>query len=71
MNANNSNPLRLRDGNPLRYAAERGHLEIINFLVSKGADTKNKNMALGLAAQHGHLEVVKYLESVGAKAEAE
>lgn len=51
-------------------ASSEGHLEIVKFLVSKGADLNIKNKygytALMKAANEGHLEVVKFLVKSGA-----
>lgn len=55
----------------LTVAAERGHLDIVRFLVARGADVKRSSIdarqrvsgriALMAAAENGHCEVVKYL----------
>ena len=49
----------------LMWAAHRGHLEQVKFLVEKGADpslvTGNNNTALHLAAREGHEHVADYL----------
>jgi hypothetical protein len=51
----------------LRWAAEKGHLDMIKYLVSQGADvTACNNMAIRWAARKGQLEVVQYLVSQGA-----
>jgi len=42
----------------LSLAAESGHLNIVQYLVSKGEYNES---ALRLAAQYGHLNIVKYL----------
>src|SRR5688500_17298253 len=52
--------------NALHMAVYWGHLEIVKYLVEKGANInyvipKNGNTALLTAASCGHLEVVKYL----------
>ncbi len=50
----------------LRDAVMNGHLEMVRYLVSKGADIHAEdNEALGWAAEYGHLEVVSYLVSQG------
>ena len=53
------------DDEALRYAAERGHLEIVKYLVEEcGANVHAKDdYALHLAADRGHLGIVKYLKS--------
>jgi hypothetical protein len=46
----------------LCYGAENGHLEIVQYLVEKGADIHVDNdYALLFSAENGHLDVVKYL----------
>ncbi|XP_069680681.1 uncharacterized protein [Periplaneta americana] len=50
---------------PLMYAARRGHLNIVKYLVDQGADTSlcdshNQN-AFMYAVRGGHLEVVRFL----------
>ena len=51
------------------WAALYGHLQIIEYLVSKGADVEiADNCSITWAATNGHLEVVKYLVSKGANA---
>ncbi len=48
-------------------ASENGHLEIVKYLVSLGADVRAlDNYAVRYASENGHLETVKYLTSVGA-----
>jgi len=62
----------------LRYAVEKGHLDIVKFLVSKGAniyaqDNRALHRAsepLRIAAEKGYLEIVQYLVSVGANIHA-
>lgn len=50
---------------PLWCASAAGHLKIVKYLVSKGADvnstTKSNSTALRAACFDGHLEIVKYL----------
>ena len=46
----------------LRNAARNGHVEIVKYLITNGANVHaNNNQALRNAALGGHLEVVKYL----------
>ena len=55
-----------KDGeSPLIFASEEGHLDVVKYLVSKGADP-NKQDARGytpidFAAANGHHDVVEYL----------
>jgi hypothetical protein len=47
-------------------ASESGHLKIVQYLISMGADPEaNDNEAIKSACMEGQLEVVKYLVSVG------
>ncbi|QTF49398.1 putative ankyrin repeat protein [Acanthamoeba polyphaga mimivirus] len=49
-------------------ASEEGHLEVVKYLVSLGADIRAHNdYAVRMASMDGHHEVVKYLLSLGAK----
>ena len=49
----------------LRWAAARGHLDIVKYLVSKGANMHDcHKTTLRGAASNGHLDIVKYLESI-------
>ena len=62
-------------------AAEQGHLEIVRFLVDKGADVHARiwnerggrtdagewRTALSQARKNRHTAVVQYLESLGAR----
>lgn len=51
----------------LSAAAEYGHLDIVAYLISVGADIHSfEDIALTIAAEAGHLEVVKYLVTAGA-----
>ena len=46
---------------------KNGHLEIVKYLVSLGADIRSYNdYAVRWASRYGHLEVVKYLVSLEA-----
>ena len=48
-------------------SAIHGHLEVVKFLVDKGANVSADNdYALRWSANGGHLEVVKFLVSQGA-----
>ena len=50
----------------LQSAAENGHLNIVQYLVSIGANIHaSDDQALRLAAENGHLEIVQYLVSIG------
>ena len=59
----------------LHYAADKGCLNIVEFLISIGAVVNVTNMwektPLHSAANNGHLEVVKCLVENGARIEAE
>ena len=51
----------------LNIACSLGHIKIVKYFVSLGADIHNYyNRAIKLACQYGHLEVVKYLYESGA-----
>ena len=54
-------------------ASRNGHLEMVKYLVSLGADIQSKNdWAVRLASLKGHLEVVnKYIVSLGADIRSE
>jgi ankyrin repeat protein len=53
---------------PLHIAAEKGHHEIFEFLVDKGADllavTKTGQSVVHLACQNGHLEILESFEKL-------
>jgi len=53
------------DLTPLHYAANNGHLSVIEYLVNQKADISKKGKddcsPLHLAASNGHLDVVEYL----------
>ena len=52
-------------------ASKNGHLHVVEFLVSKGADIHAHNdYALKWASENGHLSVVKFLVSKGANIHA-
>ena len=51
----------------LKISAEKGHLEVVEYLVEHGVDIHTKNnQALIFASIKGHLDVVKYLVEKGA-----
>ena len=54
----------------LCVAAEKGHLDIIRYLVEKGSDIEKEDSygwtPIGNAASHGHLESTRYLLEQGA-----
>lgn len=60
------------DEAPLHEAAGQGRLEVVKYLVEKGADvnitTKSGSRPLNQAAYGGHAEVMEYLISKGASA---
>ncbi|KAI9141784.1 ankyrin repeat-containing domain protein [Paraphysoderma sedebokerense] len=57
------------NGTPLHYYASKGSLELVDFILSKGADLNAldvcSNTALHLAAENGHLSIVKVLVEKG------
>lgn len=61
------------DGNtPLVYAAKKGHIEIVRYLVNHSADVETYGgKALIYAAEYGHLGTVKYLVEYGAEKKEE
>ncbi|XP_046346164.2 ankyrin repeat domain-containing protein 50-like [Haliotis rufescens] len=63
----NVNSRGLMKRTPMMRAAEKGHKEVVELLVSKGADAslvdKSGNNILHLACQRGQMEVVKYIVS--------
>ena len=50
---------------PLHYAATSGHLDIVEYLISKEVDidaqSPSNTTPLMMAARYGHIKVVKYL----------
>ena len=59
-------------GTWLHVASKKGHLEIVEYLISEGIDIDARGgtfdaSALNLAAGAGHLEIVKYLIENGAE----
>ena len=58
---------------PLNSAAGNGHKEIVELLISKGADVNAKNAVnkpLHMAAERGHKEIVELLIAEGADVNA-
>lgn len=59
--------------NALVWAAVMGHLDVVKYLVERGANIEARDdygqTALFAAAKRGHADVVQYLLSKGAKAE--
>jgi ankyrin repeat protein len=57
-----------RGWTPLNAAASNGHLDVVKYLLEKGADTSCKvgRTPLARAAASGHLEVAKVLLQHGA-----
>ena len=59
---------------PLYIAAKCGHLQIVKYLISKGAKydvrTSQNAIPLHVAAQEGHLPVVEFLVNVGSDIES-
>ncbi len=55
------------DGLPLQNAAENGHLEIVQYLITKGVNVEaNDNKAIKLAHKNRRRDVVKLLALNGA-----
>ena len=53
------------------WAAANGHLDMVKYLVSKGADVRARfDFALQCTAFNGHLDIVKYLVENGADVRA-
>ena len=54
----------------LHYAASKGYLEIVQFLISNGADVNakspNETTPLMMASRYGHIQVVRLLLTSGA-----
>jgi len=56
----------------LGWSSFGGHLEVVKYLVSVGANIHADNAhALRWSAENGHLEVVKFLVSIGANIHAD
>src|SRR5581483_11980040 len=55
----------------LNWNCQNGHLSVVQYLVSVGADVHaDDNAAVGQASRFGHLSIVQYLVSVGADIQA-
>jgi ankyrin repeat protein len=67
-------PLRTDPFTALHYACEAGHVEVVAYLLERGADAKRVSYSgftpLHLAAAEGHLEIVKLLVKAGADVHA-
>jgi ankyrin repeat protein len=71
---------------PLHLASQHGHIDIVEYLVNKGAnvDSKDRSIVMFLssdilfhgitplhyASEHGHIDIVEYLVNKGANVEA-
>ena len=52
---------------PFRVAVEKGHLDIVKYLLENGAKmSSGNNDAIRLASFHGYLDIIKYLIENGA-----
>ena len=61
-----------RNYTPLSIASEKGHLEVVKYLVGQGADVRAQyDYALRYASLNGHLDIVKYLVDKGSYVSAE
>jgi ankyrin repeat protein len=60
--------LQAQDDYALRWAAENGHLAVVEYLVNQGANIHAQDdYALRMAMKHEHLDVVEYLINRGAE----
>lgn len=56
----------------MKKKSDRGHIEVIRFLVKMGVDIRaGDDYALKAAAVNGHSELVSYLVELGANPHAE
>jgi len=61
---------------PLHFAADKGHLDVVKYLVNQKTDINaqangySPGTPLHLASQNGHLDVVEYLVNRNADANA-
>lgn len=57
-------------GTPLHLAAEKGHTDVVQYLLGKGIDTETRDsrgrLALDRALRHEHSEVVELLRPFSA-----
>ena len=50
---------------PLHVICEKGHLEVVQYLVEQGADIRaNYDRVIRYASYYGHLQIVKFIESL-------
>jgi len=56
----------------LQYAAERGHLDVVKYLIEAGADVRADNdIAFLWAVENVHLDIIKYFIKAGANVHAD
>ncbi len=59
--------VRADDDYALRFASERGHLDVVQYLVEQGADIHADNDdAVRRASRNGHFHILSYLMDQGA-----